>query len=77
MQQCSCARTLWLRPASAFACDFSLGEKNFVDRTVTDQTSIIHFVEDNWLVDSVSVRDRSTAFTIQSRRCSTSSITRR
>lgn len=23
--------------------------KNFVDHTVTDQSSIIHFVEDNWL----------------------------
>ena len=23
--------------------------RNFVDHTVTDQTSIIHFVEDNWL----------------------------
>ena len=22
---------------------------NFVDHTVTDQTSIIHFIEDNWL----------------------------
>jgi len=24
-------------------------KKNFVDHTVTDQTSIIHFIEDNWL----------------------------
>ena len=24
-------------------------EQNFVDHTVTDQTSIIHFIEDNWL----------------------------
>jgi phospholipase C len=23
--------------------------QNFVDSTVTDQTSIIHFIEDNWL----------------------------
>jgi phospholipase C len=23
--------------------------QNFVDHTVTDQTSIIHFIEDNWL----------------------------
>lgn len=22
---------------------------NFVDHTVTDQTSVIHFIEDNWL----------------------------
>jgi len=24
-------------------------KQNFVDHTVTDQTSIIHFIEDNWL----------------------------
>jgi phospholipase C len=24
-------------------------KKNFVDHTVTDQSSIIHFIEDNWL----------------------------
>ena len=24
-------------------------KQNFVDNTVTDQTSIIHFIEDNWL----------------------------
>jgi phospholipase C len=24
-------------------------KQNFVDSTVTDQSSIIHFVEDNWL----------------------------
>jgi phospholipase C len=24
-------------------------KENFVDHTVTDQTSIIHFIEDNWL----------------------------
>jgi phospholipase C len=24
-------------------------KSNFVDHTVTDQTSVIHFVEDNWL----------------------------
>jgi phospholipase C len=24
-------------------------KENFVDHTVTDQSSIIHFVEDNWL----------------------------
>jgi len=24
-------------------------KRNFVDNTVTDQTSIIRFVEDNWL----------------------------
>jgi phospholipase C len=23
--------------------------QNFVDHTVTDQTSVIHFIEDNWL----------------------------
>lgn len=23
--------------------------RNFVDHTVTDQSSIIHFIEDNWL----------------------------
>jgi phospholipase C len=23
--------------------------ENFVDHTVTDQTSVIHFIEDNWL----------------------------
>jgi phospholipase C len=23
--------------------------RNFVDHTVTDQTSVIHFIEDNWL----------------------------
>jgi phospholipase C len=24
-------------------------KQNFVDHTVTDQTSVIHFIEDNWL----------------------------
>jgi len=24
-------------------------KENFVDHTLTDQTSIIHFIEDNWL----------------------------
>jgi phospholipase C len=24
-------------------------KRNFVDHTLTDQTSIIHFIEDNWL----------------------------
>ena len=24
-------------------------KENFVDHTVTDQTSVIHFIEDNWL----------------------------
>ena len=39
---------LRLRPAAAAAGRLSLRERNFVDHTVTDQTSILRFIEDNW-----------------------------
>ena len=40
---------LRVRRATANDGDLSLGEGNYVDHTITDQTSIIRFVEDNWL----------------------------
>ena len=36
-------------PRQPLLVDFAVVEANFVDHTVTDQTSIIRFVEDNWL----------------------------
>jgi phospholipase C len=28
-------------------------KENFVDHTVTDQSSIVHFIEDNWNLDRI------------------------
>ena len=39
---------LRLRPAPAAARDLPFAKQNFVDHTVTDQTSILRFIEDNW-----------------------------
>ena len=44
---------------------------NFVDHTMTDQSSILRFIEDNWLKASVS-RVRSTRSQAPSTTCSTS-----
>ena len=48
-QQYTCSGSLRLRSTSAAAPGFPVGEENFVDHTVTDQTSVIRFIEDNWL----------------------------
>ena len=45
----ACAGALRLWPPYATAGDFTVVKPNYVDHTVTDQTSIIRFVEDNWL----------------------------
>jgi len=36
-------------PRLPFLIVSSWAKKNFVDHTVTDQSSVIHFIEDNWL----------------------------
>ena len=42
-------RPLRLRPAAAAAGRLAVRRTNYVDHTLTDQTSILRFVEDNWL----------------------------
>jgi len=37
-----------LRPASPFLVVSPWSKVNFVDHSVTDQTSILRFIEDNW-----------------------------
>lgn len=44
-----CAGSLRVWPPPAAAGDFAVRQANFVDHTVTDQSSIIRFIEDNWL----------------------------
>jgi hypothetical protein len=45
-------------------------EKNFVDHTLTDQTSVLRFIEDNWL-NGARIQ-RGASFDGPSRTCSTS-----
>ena len=56
----ACPGPLRLWPASSSAGHLALCEAEFVDHTVTDQTSILRFIEDNWLAGSASPA-RSTA----------------
>ena len=47
-------------------------KENYVSHALTDQTSILRFIEDNWLGGSASVRSRSTTSPARSPTCSTS-----
>jgi hypothetical protein len=42
-----------LGPASAAPCDLPFAKDNFVAHNVTDQSSILRFVEDNWDLDRI------------------------
>ena len=49
-RQHSRARSWTLRLWGTYAADgdFAVGKGNYVDHTVTDQTSVLRFIEDNW-----------------------------
>jgi hypothetical protein len=48
---------------------YPFAKHNFVDHTVTDQTSILRFIEDNWLPANASAAAPSTPSPARSPQC--------